>query len=435
MAKYRIYPNKSNTLIEDNPQINTGLNEVMELWYGKSGTTRHLIKFDYSDYMLKYDEGVVPHISAATTTFFMYNLPTILEDTDAEAVHASSVDLVVKVVQQDWDEGTGRDFIGLNTISGYSNWYSATTANAWASPGGDFLYSAFTAHVDKTYDNFTGSVVNEVALWETFTGQNNGLAVMYTDAFESLTGASKSILKFFTKNTKTWKLPFIEIEWDNQVTDQRDEIIPGTTKRLYLYTEKNNTLTNAYNISGVTVTIGTGSTVITDILNPMVGIYYVDYSCGSDEETGSTFTDVWSVQYESGSTYVDVSNSGTVASVSSEWDNSSFTTIDRKYSLSLPRIQREYFQGENLYLGVNMYRNYTSTLIVSKNMEYCLNIVDGNNRESIIFWDGVSYTQDRNFINIDTSWLLKGITYELVFRDTIDGSTFYFDETKKFKVI
>ena len=46
MGKYRIYPSKSNSIIEGK-RINTGENEVMELWYGSSGIARHLVKVDF----------------------------------------------------------------------------------------------------------------------------------------------------------------------------------------------------------------------------------------------------------------------------------------------------------------------------------------------------------------------------------------------------
>lgn len=436
MAKYRIYPIKSNTLIE-NTQINTGQNEVMELWYGRSGATRHLVQFDYSDYMTKYNQGLVPHITAATTTFVMYNVPEILEGSgNWGAVHASSVDIEVKVVQQSWDEGIGRDFIGLNKVSGFSNWYSATTTSNWAAPGGDFLYTAFSGHIDNSYDNFTGSVSSEIALWETFTGQNYGLAVVYSDAIEALTGATKSILKFHTEDTKTWKLPYIEIDWDNQITDQRDEIVPGTTKRLYLYTETNNVLTNANSVSSATVTVsGSSATTITTINNPMPGIYYVEYPCWSGYSSGETFEDVWSVQYEDGTAFVDVSQSGTLVSAQSLWDNSAFDSIDRDYTLSIPRMKREYNRDSYIFIGVNLMRKYTSTPIISKTLEYRLTLVDGNNRETIINWEGVSYTQNSNFILLDTSWLLRNMKYELTFRHTIDGSIMYFEDERQFKVI
>ena len=70
MGKFRIYSDKGNTLIE-NSQINTGKNEVAELWYGNDGIARYFVHFDFSDYNAKYLLNEVPHITATTATLNM----------------------------------------------------------------------------------------------------------------------------------------------------------------------------------------------------------------------------------------------------------------------------------------------------------------------------------------------------------------------------
>ena len=84
MGKYRIYPSKSNTLIEDSPNVNTGENEVMELWYGTSGLTRYLLQFDFDAYNASYALGYVPHATASTWTFHLENCYPIYEKKESQ---------------------------------------------------------------------------------------------------------------------------------------------------------------------------------------------------------------------------------------------------------------------------------------------------------------------------------------------------------------
>jgi len=209
MGTYRLYPSKSNTLIQNTPTINTGLNEVMELWYGEDGVTRHLIRFEFSGYNQQYQLGYVPHITGTTATLKLYPCYPIRLETDE--VFANSFDLEVGVVQQDWDEGEGYNFIG--GTAGFSNWTSAATLTEWASAGGDYLYQVFSGHYNAANEVLSLDVTDEIELWSNFTGNNFGLIVKYTDDYEALTGENKTIAKFFTEKTHTYFKPYIELIW------------------------------------------------------------------------------------------------------------------------------------------------------------------------------------------------------------------------------
>ena len=442
MGRYRIYPSKNTTIIEDSPTINTGENQVMELWYGNSGLTRHLVKFDTDDYTSKYNDGKVPHITASTATTHFYNCYPIFEETSeySSAVHASSVDLILQMVQQDWDEGNGFDFYGLNTNTGYADWYSATSSSAWAAAGGDFLYTVFSGHIDKGTENFSGTVTNEIALWDMFTGNNFGLAIMYSGNHEALSSATRNVLKYYTRHTNTYYKPYIQLDWDNQVRDERHRIYSGLTNRLYLYIKNNGEFSNANSVSSVTMTFSDDSTHTgftgTGIYNPMPGIYYVNFDCPNNC-TAATITDTWAVQYEDSMPFMNIAQTGTTQTTLSQWTTGGTSNIINPidYDISIPGLQSEYYAGAIVYLEINNLTKYTSTKNVVKNMEYKIYLKDGNNKFIMEDWDGVSYTQDDNFIMIDTTWYLTGNTYGLQFRYNTDGSTVYVDQERTFKVV
>jgi len=161
MAKYRIYPDKSNTLVEKNPTTNTGLNEVTELWYGDDGIARYFIRFDFSDYETKYAQGLVPHITATTATCVLTTCAPIVESGST----ATSFDMEVQVVQQDWDQGIGYNLDGTDIVEGFSCWTGATSTDTWAAAGGDFLYQVFSGHVDTMGSSVSLDVTDEVELW------------------------------------------------------------------------------------------------------------------------------------------------------------------------------------------------------------------------------------------------------------------------------
>jgi len=441
MGRYRIYPLRDNTLLETS-EINTGINEVMELWYGEDGVTRHFVKFNTEEYNEKYNLGLVPHITASTSTFHMFNCyPTPELYDDSTTRQANGVDLSVKMVQQNWAEGRGHDFIGLDTSEGISNWYCATTITSWAAPGGDFLYEVFSGYIDAGYEDFSGSVQNEIKLWDAFTGTDFGLAVKYTDPIEALTGDPKTVLKFYTRETNTYKIPYIQFDWDNQITDERDEVMSGTTKKLYFYLKNNGEFTNANSVSGVSLSFSdsavthngfTGSS----IYNPMPGIYYVNFDCPTATTASTVFTDSWTVQYEAGMDYQSVSQSGTVHQLSSAWDVSQSDVVSLvDYKIVTPTLKPRYEKGTRIFLEINNYIPFTNNKVIHKGMEYKIEIKDGYERFVMVDWGGVSYTQTDNFIMIETDWLIEDNLYVISFRHSEDGSTIYSKDEKEFRII
>ncbi len=434
MGKFRIYSDKGNTLIE-NSQINTGKNEVAELWYGSDGIARYFVHFDFSDYNAKYLLNEVPHITAATATLNMTACYPVFERypyDDAYPAEASQID--VKVIQQFWDAGIGHDFYGVNRIFGKSNWYSATSTTHWALPGGDFVYLVFSGMVESPSENLVCEVTNEVELWNNFTGNNYGFVIKFNDDVEDLSGSSKHILKYYTNHAwNLYKKPYIELSWDDQIRDERDEVCLGTNRSLYLYLKKNGVFTDAYGVSGVTIEYSNSATptVITSINNPARGIYQIDFNYPLSGSTGITFTDKWAVKYESGMTYTFVSQTGVTRQATDLWEATD--SIDPlKYDIQIPNMLDHYTRGDRVYLQVNFRTPYTSTRSILKDAEYKLTLVDGTELIDFTDWEPMSYSQTENFIILDTTWLHPTYQYMLSVRYTVDGSLASETVNKKF---
>jgi hypothetical protein len=425
--RYRLYPSKDTTIIE-RKKYNTGGNEVAELWYGQYGITRHLTYFDMTPWISKINDGIVPSNIADTTCSLHFNncYPSVEEAYGEDDKAAASFDLEVCSATTSWDEGNGYDIVHVDGEEGYANWYSATSSVAWTSEGGDFGDAIMSGHFDHGNENFSGFISDQVALW--CGGTNHGVIVKYTDEYEALSGSIKNLVKFHTRDTHTNLSPYVQIDWDGQVKDERDEVGYELTKRLYFYLKKNGQYTNASDVSGVTITFEDeqmSSMEITTVVNQYPGIYYVDFTCPSSPATptATTFTDTWGVDLEGTGTYLEIEKSGSVQSNLSSWDYDQADNLSqRTYRIGVPHIKDVYGSDEQVILDVRANRAYTmstSSVVVMKNLEYRIDLVDGIDEYEMVGWEGVSYTDETNFILLDTSWFIPKNKYRLSFRTSV----------------
>ena len=162
MGITRVYPAKSNTIASGAyKKFNSGQNSVTELWYGGGGTdtapekrnsiSRFLAYFDLEDIQSKVDNNEIMlnrinsvKLKMTSSTPRNKALETEFEYDRLNKNIATSYDLICYPLNKDWDEGRGYDLLkedfllkqsGNPLISGYSNWESATSIEAWDEPG------------------------------------------------------------------------------------------------------------------------------------------------------------------------------------------------------------------------------------------------------------------------------------------------------------
>lgn len=407
--RYRLYPSKDTTIIEEKT-FNTGLNQVGELWYGDEGITRHLMYFDIDKWVSRVENTLSPEdITDISCTLKIFNCYEIYE-TEKQA---RSVDVEICNMTTTWDEGAGFSFKNSLGSVGYANWYSATSIIPWTTVGGDFNSTRiFSGHIDQGNENISGNVDTIIQDWYT-GGSNNGLMLKFTDDYETLTSNTQTILKFHTKNTNTYMLPYIQFDWDGQIEDDRNNIIPGYSRRLYLYTRNNGTYTNVHDISEVIISFDNDETPITanTIINQYPGIYYIDFDC----PTGVTsFYDTWNVTYEEETDEVEISQSGVC--INTSWETNSTALENQTYCISIPNIKPFYDTSSQRFLEVRALKKYTSDIEVLKGLQYRIDLVDGKNTFEMVDWESVSYTNNQNVIFLDTTWFLLNNNYRISFR-------------------
>lgn len=421
------------SILELDPLVNTGLNEVAELWYGIDGVSRILVHFDIDDYMNLYDENLIPTLSAVTSTLNFFDCATY-------QTGATSFDLDVYSQIQHWDGGVGYDHIGLNTQDGFANWNSATTSSAWTTAGGDLSIFVGSQHFDSYNENMQLDISSDISyLWDQFTGDNHGILIKFSNSDEALSGISKRVKKFYSNNTHDYKFPFLQLDWDSRITEDRTNIITGaeyeqtgssTTQYIYLFTHQNGKMKNVY--SAVSVSISGKSSNYVDVIltgdsrldNPEAGVYRLALTVPNDEE----YEDLWEIETDPGRRR-SVKKTFTASTIDSSWElESSSIGSATDYQFSIPSLQASYVCGEKIYLPIFARKEYTSDYCLLKSLEYKISLIDGQDSFIMEDWTFASYTTDSNFILLNTVWYLPGYRYKVEFRyyneTTLKYSTF-----------
>jgi hypothetical protein len=301
MSIFRSYFLKNNTLISSN-LTNNSQNPVTEVSYGTSEKelSRFIFDVDLKDLKDRITQGLLVPNSGMTHILHMTNTIRYSPDRLGKKSYlpninrASSFDLQLFNVNQNWDEGSGYEFdYGKNlfqfslpnqppnsyyvrngvilsgttgttgsTITGVtiiyntsesldfasnvgiSNWLQASGNTNWTKAGA--YISGVTQiigseHFEKGDENIDVDVTDYInqRLFGTgytgttgFTGSSFGIGIKFPDSFEALDPVLRQAVAFFAKHTNTYYEPYIETTIDDKIVDDRN----------YFYLDKNNDL-------------------------------------------------------------------------------------------------------------------------------------------------------------------------------------------------
>ena len=170
---YRTYLQKFASIIKDS-ELNTGLNPVAELIYGRN-TTRLLCYFDHNEIKELIDSGKCPNMDKMRHTLHVYNAGSInpkhlncsmISTIDGgDKIRTASFDLIFFLIPQEWDRGKGYDYSvsymnydsidikegdgGKIVSTDGANWYQARNGINWVEEG---VYTNGT--LSNAYDDF-----------------------------------------------------------------------------------------------------------------------------------------------------------------------------------------------------------------------------------------------------------------------------------------
>lgn len=430
MAVYRSYFKKNNTLIENN-ELNVSQNPVGEISYGTLDKTvsRIIFKPDLTLLIEKINQegvslnNIVSHKLHLTNTIAERpNFGDFSYSKDVE--RASSFEIELFTLIEDWDEGRGYTFSYLDDEliplipTGASNWYYKKTNIPWISAGA-YVVSGTTGITgssvilgtqvfEKGNENIDIDItdyINEIL----FSGaSDHGLGLKMIDLLENSSTLRRKAVAFHLKNTNTFYEPFIETIIDDHINDDRNCFFMDKDNELYLYSNAGDV-----QISGVTIYDFNNEiyqVITSGITKVRTGVYKISVNIdSSDYPDAVIFRDVWTV----------IQN-GKIKNISNDFylinsDNFySFGLSNRlnpdNYHFSYNGINsQEYIKrGDKRRIEITvkqLYKNTDNNLPL--NLEYRLFIKQSNNVEiDIIPYTKVDHTMIGYEFILDTSWLI-----------------------------
>jgi hypothetical protein len=464
MSIFRSYFAKNDTLI-DNNQTNNSQNPVTEISYGtfNKDVSRFIFDVDLSGLQEKILQGfinpnrIVKHVLHMTNTI-SYAPKYIGKKSYSESIdRASSFNLEVFNLKQDWDEGSGYDFIYNDyTLSSSaeqaSNWYSAKTATLWTVPGAyisgtseiigmqNFEVGNEDINIDVTdYINqrlfgtgYTGTTL--------FSGDSYGLGIKFTDVFEQIETEFRKAVAFHAKNTNTFYEPYIETVIDDLITDDRNYFYLDKDNDLYLYVNvgglNQNIVVNGVNIydqnDNLVTTISSNS-----IINVSKGIYKITLNIDSDTYPDAVlFRDEWLLTINSKSKKY----SGEFYLISQDnyytFNQSNYINFDNYFFYFWGISEKENIRANGvrkIKLTIKeLYPNQNNFLPLD--IEYRLFTTVGNKYElDVIPFTSVNRTNTGYEFDLDTSWLIPQ-DYKLQIRMK-NGDYFENKQTLSFTIV
>lgn len=426
MSVFRTYFSKNNTLI-DNNLTNNSQNPVTEISYGtvNKQVSRLIFDLNLEPLISRIDDGhinpnrIVKHVLHMTNTIQHADQYLGKKSYSLEIERASSFSLDIFNISEDWDEGSGYDFVYNTSVyprpqESASNWTNKKTNIPWIS-GGSYQSGVTTIFGTQSFEKGNEDVEIDVTDYVNgklgvsgFTGTTYGLGLKFSDSLEDLETTFRQATAFHIKDTHTFYEPYIETIVDDGIVDDRNYFYLDKDNNLFLYSNQD-LVVNSVNIfdneNNVVSTI-TGSSIST----VGKGVYSIPLNLDSDVYTDSVlFNDVWNFTINgktrevdnqfyliSADSYLDFDMSNQI-----EFDNYSFYFwgINQLEKIIAGDIRKVKLTIKELYANQDNF--------VPLDVEYRLFISMGGKHElDVIPFTPVNRTSKGYEFNLDTSWLL-----------------------------
>jgi len=435
----RTYFDRNNTIIY-NDVINTGRNPVTELFYGGAEDTikysRFLFHFDESRIRELYSGGTFTDLSKLTHTLKMTNTGSfdgeLLGTTTCDGKdRACSFDLILFNINQQWDEGVGYDFgecrfIGEGGATSVcpSNWLEAQTNTAWS--GGNGVYSGSTSAFTITTQHFEfGNENIEMDITDVVNGiitgdTNYGFGLAYTRTLEQIDQDNLQYVGFFTRHTNTFYEPYLESTYDCPIRDDRSNFYLDKANRLYLYTNVGGNPVNLDFKPSVKILDNNGtlfsSMTSNDVTHVTKGVYCVDVTVPTTSAYTDCmmFTDVWSGVTIDGISRGEVELEFVLVDCDKYYNIGDNADLPKQYGFSVTGIRRDekIWRGDVRKVSVSARIPFTVNQVdIIDNLEYRLYVKEGRNELTVIDFQDVHRTNNRNYFLLDTESLIPNTYY------------------------
>lgn len=236
MAYYFITASKDATVYLQQPNQNTGLDEILEvskIYYGNlKDVSRVLIKFDLEQLISKIESGKIE----------LSDVRLSLKETESTEIPLE-YEIFLYPISGSWEMGMGTRFDDISTAGVTWNFREGDSKIDWFDGTGDFpigtdggqndgrggvWYNTVSASQKFSYQSadINVDVKNIINHWVSGTLPNEGFIIKYSNVNEGFVTSSVldgydtndyGQLKFFSKETNTIYQPKLVIGWDSQI--------------------------------------------------------------------------------------------------------------------------------------------------------------------------------------------------------------------------
>jgi len=458
MSYFRSYFEKNNTLLKDS-SVNTAKNPNTELVYG-STFSKFLFKVDFNTLKEKVNNGDLVVNSNTRHTLHLTN--TIFGDESFRGgdspnggFRTNSLDLIVFRIPEFWDEGVGFDYknpvydfsIGnLTYDERASNWFYRTTLNEWTTSGVYDTtptiitgYSGSEIHMDNGNEDIDFDVTNYVNGVLSGT-TDHGLGIAFALLYQDLKPASDQSVAFFTKYTQTFFEPYVESNFDDIISDDRQSFTEKINQNLYLYITKGTNYYNLDNLPTVDITDSLGQVIpgLSGLTSTHVkkGIYKVTFGLDGVTCDGKRFFhDKWKNLSVNGIPISNVIQKFIPKPFSSEFTIGENPTELQRYSIQyfgikqLEKIKR----GEIRKVVVTFRSIDAPKTILFDEVFYRIYVEEGRTQVIIHDWTKIDKTNENSF-HLDTSYFIPRQYYMEIKGKTHTEEIFY-KESISFEIV
>jgi hypothetical protein len=468
----RTYFDRNNTIIL-NDYTNTGRNPITELYYGggliDKSYTRFLFHFDETRLRELYSGGTYPNMGLMTHTLRMTNtgafdLNLLGHDTCDGKSRASSFDLIVFKLPQQWDEGVGYDYnveipltepsyqntSGINPMvysTNPSNWYEAQTNLPWSTDPGIYTGSPSsiivgTQHFEQGNENMEIDITDIVNSY--ITGETNyGLGIAFPPSYEETITDNFQYVGFFTRHTQTFYEPYVETTYSCHIKDDRTDFYLDKRNRLYLYVNLGGTPTNLDELPIVTVYDNCENIISaytqSDVIHCTKGVYYIDLLVKTDtnNQPGVMINDVWGNIVINGITRPDIELSTELKDSFGYYNIGDADDLPKKVGFNISGINHneKIKRGDIRKVLVSTRIPYTvnQTQKIDR-LVYRLYVKEGKNEYTVIDYQPLEMTPNTNYFLLDTQSLIPNTYYlDVKYESNLEVSTN--KEVLKFDII
>jgi hypothetical protein len=291
-------------------------------------------------------------------------------------------------------------------------------------------------HFPLGSENIDMDVTSIVNSWLSGGSQNNGLAIAYSRPFELISSDTRYIASFYTNKTNYAFKPYLEVNYNQAIKDDRNWVTNNRTSRLFLYLFSGNQATNYYSAGTVTIK-NNANTIITSGITPThhsKGVYFVDILM-----TGATksqkYKDVWeNVTFQPG---IDQTTFTQTFEIRDNYYNNNnhkvndyaidIYGISNNSTMTSGEIHRVYADVRMAFSQQKPHTDFGLEYKITMGLDETIPWTSMNNA---IIDDCLSC-----FFDLDTSWLLNAQIYKIEFRIVEFGTKRVIPDIITFRVV